>query len=186
MSHSELETNSKDEIVSQQYWIWDRFDKIQQRQKLPDDKKFLQIEALLMVKFFIQKVPDCINLLTQYSKELLIFCTQDGGKIDTYDHPFLSHFSNTVLLSRMPLYSRIYASLALINVLQPELNERLDMNEQKEVLKETIFYVSERLVEFPMALIKLMFLIIARQMKEELFIDANKLRLQPLIKLIFS
>jgi len=60
------------------------------------------------------------------------------------------------------------------------------MNEQKEVLKETIFYVSERLVEFPMALIKLMFLIIARQMKEELFIDANKLRLQPLIKLIFS
>jgi len=117
MSHSELETNSKDEIVSQQYWIWDRFDKIQQRQKLPDDKKFLQIEALLMVKFFIQKVPDCINLLTQYSKELLIFCTQDGGKIDTYDHPFLSHFSNTVLLSRMPLYSRIYASLALINVL---------------------------------------------------------------------
>ena len=55
-----------------------------------------------------------------------------------------------------------------------------------QLIQETIFAAANNLIEYPMPLIKLIFLIVSNTMKEELFLDSNKYRYGPIIKLIFS
>eukprot|EP00347_Sterkiella_histriomuscorum_P011111 403373715 len=165
----------KELVLNQQMRIW--IDPVNQQ------KLSLQRAAIDHSEYFCQKIPDCINLICQYLKELLIFSLSD--KIEVNSHPFLSHFSHTVLLSRLPIFSRIYASLACIQIVYPILKQK-GMKEQMLLIQETIFAAAQCLIEYPMPLIKLIFLIVANTIREEVFIDANKYRYGPIVKLVFS
>ena len=60
------------------------------------------------------------------------------------------------------------------------------MTEQMQLIQETVFCAALSLVEYPLPLIKLIFLIVANTMKEEIFVEGNKYRYGPILKLVFS
>ncbi|CDW83685.1 UNKNOWN [Stylonychia lemnae] len=165
----------KEELLNIQMKIW--------LTPQTERKISLQRAAINQAEYFCQKIPDCVNLICQYLKELLIFSISD--KIEVNSHPFLSHFAHTILLSRLPIYSRIYAALACIQIVYPHLKTQ-GLKEQMQLIQEAVFAAANSLIEYPMPLIKLIFLIVSNTLKEEIFIDTNKYRYGPIIKLIFS